>query len=82
MKFIEQEIGDEPDDLIVDNTVHFNDILEEGTNEEEGIGLSDLESDVDESTDEADNGSDLADFIDDKDAPSIDTDDEDDDDDF
>ena len=81
-KLIDQEISDDLDEIIVDNDVNLSDTIEEGTDEEDEIGLSDLESNSEESTKEAYDGSDLADFIDNRDAPSSDTDDEDDDDDF
>ena len=69
----------ELDDIIEDNAIHISDTVEEGTEDEDGIGLSDLESNSHESQDGSDDRSDLRDFIDDKDAPSNDTDDENDD---
>ena len=66
----------ELDDIIEDNAIHISATVEEGTEDEDGIGLSDLESNSHESQDGSDDRSDLRDFIDDKDAPSNDTDDE------
>ena len=64
----DEETNDDHDDISEDNGIHISDIAEEGTDEEDGIGLSDLETDSHKSTDGSDDGSDLADFIDDNDA--------------
>ncbi|PWA72320.1 ATP-dependent DNA helicase PIF4 [Artemisia annua] len=74
---IDEDTDDEFDNIIEDNDIHISDTIEEGTNDEDEIGLEELETNSDESTYEVD---DLDNFIDDEDATSDDTDDENNDD--